>query len=530
IAKIFASMASDESLALKWIYTVGRDLDQFNTAALLKIKSIAHLTCTFSDWESVELLSGLVNLQTLNIRVENDFEKMYSEALCRLLSTCSSCGAIECPDWRIEFLKNGNALGQNKRVKTLKIGSEELKRKSDIFEALGHRDLIEIEELDVAEYWHISVKDILTVAEVQPITKLNILLTDAKDPENLSDLTELEELVICGSGQGSLTKLFEQLATKASLQSLKINSAELSGEELVRVSRIRSLRKLDLCGSPLEDCSALMEQANSNIEELTLASPRFSLGPLFSAFAAGTTNGLRHLAVNGAQHRIIDILALEELSKMKGLRSFQCRCLCNNISLLRNLKHLAKLDIALIVEIPQELPFLAELGNLESLTLLLDDYKDVCSLLNANNVLADIKSLRKLCLIVLTDVKFTNIYRAFASKSVKLTHLTTAVGCVEEVSEITRIKSLQNLKLFFKRSRSKLTSLGELPELKSLKIALADWYNLDAARDRVISLLKCCRNLDFLSFNFTRLFMDSPLLDIYALLKSIRDPTVQGPL
>ncbi|XP_017033923.2 uncharacterized protein [Drosophila kikkawai] len=566
ISKLFASMIPDESYALKSVDIHLREIGQIETSELVKIKSITSLICKFLGWESVELLSALPNLETVRIHIKEEFEKTYSKALCSLLNTCSESGVITCQNWNIEFKKSENILGQNKRIKTMIIAGRE--KNSDVFEAFGYRDLITIEELDVSECTGITIKDILKVAEVQPITKLRISLTNTNDIESLSNITELKELTICDSEEGSLIKLFDQLATKTSpsLQYLEIKSENLSSEELVLISRIRSLKKFNLYESQqLEDCESLMELANSNIEELTLSLPEFSLQQLFSAFATKTSAKLQHLKFKGGLSRsVIMIEELEELSKIQSLRSLQGTCCCDDISHLRNFKHFVKLDLKLLSVTSEVLQCLANLENLESLALFFNEYKNYIQILlideyvnnntendyndyndykyndhiddndndvDVQHVLNDLKNIKKLTLSVSIGVNLTNVYQAFGRKSVKLTHLTTTIRCVEELNEITRIKSLRNLNIFFSRIGKNMTSISELSELESLQITVVYW-EIANIRDSILSFLKCCKNLDRLLINtcwvcdLYNIFQR----DIHSILKSVRDPTHQGPL
>nr|XP_017033690.1 uncharacterized protein LOC108082695 [Drosophila kikkawai] len=529
LSKLFASMVLDESYALKSINTEGTEIYQFETSELVKIKSITSLNCQFSDWESVEPLSALTDLETVGIHIEEEFEKTYSKALCSLLNTCSASGVITCPNWNIEFKKSENILGQNKRIKTLIILTKE--ENADVFEAFSYRDLITIEELDVSECTGITIKEILKVADVQPITKLRISLTNTNDIERLSDLTELNELTICDSEKGSLIELFHQLVTKVSpsLQCLEINSKFLSTEELILVSRIRSLKKLDICDYSLNKHSSLVEVANSNIEELTLTSPHGSLRNLFAAFGAKSTTRLQHLNIKSS---FLTHTEFEELSKIKSLRRFQCKC-PSNVSSLRNFNHSVQLNIRIINIRSEQLQCLAELEHLECLTISLNNLITLI----INNIyvdflrdLANIQNLRKLNLIVEVDFKLTNVYQALASKSRKLIHLFATIGCVEELNEITRIKSLQNLILLVRQIGKKLTSLEELLELKSLRIIIMNHANHTDTIDSLPSILKCCRNLDRLIIDAKLYFYDTSLVDIYTIIRSVRDPTLQGPL
>ncbi|XP_070139421.1 uncharacterized protein [Drosophila kikkawai] len=340
-AKLFASLISDELFGLKSIQSVQGQLDKLDTLELVKIKSLKLLKCSLSDWESLELLSELTNLTTLSIDVKKEFETTYSKALCKLLNTCQVSGIITCKSWRIEFLKNKRLSGKVNGVRTLTCFAWKSKFLNELFEVFAHRDFITIEEVRLERT---DFKHIVKITKVQSIKKLDIYLKDTNGIEQLSKMNQIEELTIMHNAKGTLVKLFDQLAMKESpsLQSLQFRSNTLSPEELFKVSKIKSLKKLELVGPFFyTDYAALNELANSNIEELVVAKPQISLQKLLAAFALKTSTRLQHLKI---VKRTLDLEEFEELSKLKGLRSF-------NTSVLNS----------------ENLPFLGKLENLESL-------------------------------------------------------------------------------------------------------------------------------------------------------------------
>ncbi|KAI8040931.1 hypothetical protein M5D96_006874, partial [Drosophila gunungcola] len=78
--------------------------------------------------------------------------------------------------------------------------------------------------------------------------------------EKLAGLNNLQDLDI--SGKGNLTALFTKLAEKNILQRFRY-SEELVPEEVIRVSQIKSLKKLECSFSDWEDYQSLTELASS---------------------------------------------------------------------------------------------------------------------------------------------------------------------------------------------------------------------------------------------------------------------------
>ncbi|XP_017129308.1 uncharacterized protein LOC108147384 [Drosophila elegans] len=531
-------------------------IDELECKELSKMKSIRYLGCHPYDWNSTKFISQLSNLQHLQINVRREaLNDNNSELVLNLLNACQVQASIMTEVFRVTLKRNENKmeihifwnsfradilapLAQLTGVNTLQIsGCPNTGSLNPFFQAFATSNLNTIEEIDLSQMEKISFDDISKVAGIKTLTKLTCCLSDTTGIEKLASLNKLEDIDIFGNG--NLAALFIKLAEKDSIQRIRYSEG-LDPEEVIRVSRIRSLKKLDCFFTDVEDVPSLSDLANSSIEELIVkvSKPTCSLLKLFEAFSSCRSSRLQHLEVT---NKTLDITEMTEISKIKGLKTLRTGFLClksaaildrlvnlenlvikNNVLALKSLPMLQKLHLCYQIGF-SECNNLVELEKLESLK---------CSLAKESGieVLANINNLKELFILKTKD-SLTKLYRAFALRSQStLRELHTQISSSDEIREISQIKSLITLNIGYNSTCDNLSDLGQLSELKSLHIVSSENSSIDT--DSILLIIKFCKNLDCVTLEFKRgqKVAVNFVSKVNSILKSIRNIGLQKPL
>ncbi|XP_016954358.1 uncharacterized protein LOC108027422 isoform X2 [Drosophila biarmipes] len=567
IAKFLQSMVPKGQIGLKSCKIHYGPIDELETIEIAKIKSIRSLGCHVWEWNSIKLLSQLPNLDHLVINVRDTIDSFDSKILLDLITACQVQATILCNRFSITIKKTEKHLEiKMKRdyqldalrflaqlsFNTLTIsGDADPASLNPFLDAFVTSNFSTIQELDISELqydlgdlcgYKFGFEDISKVAELQSIRKLKLTLFNTNGIEKLGELNNLEELAICAKGRHEA--LFIKLAEKNTIRS--ISCSELNPNEFSKVSRIRSLKKLVFPSSASLNLQSFFDLANSSIEEFYFQSHKHSLQQFISAFSSNKTTRLQHLHVYK-----LDISQNAEVKELKCLKrlvvkNFSSQC-APTLNKFPELEYLA-------LENYYKLPSKASTSNLNNLTLnslpltlqtldisfyigfgecnylvelkKLNDLK--CSLRDEPGVevLANIQNLRKLT-IDCAEGSLTELYRAFALMS-KLQELHAWIPlCSDDIREIWQIKSLTNLSFWYQKECDNLAGLGELLELKSLHIVRRFWERVDI--ESVLPIFKSSKKLQYAELKGESVATNLASR-IHKILKSVRDPALQGPL
>ncbi|XP_017053073.1 uncharacterized protein LOC108096200 [Drosophila ficusphila] len=337
-----------------------------------------------------------------------------------------------------------------------------------------------------------------------------------------------------------LSLLLKNMEAQHSIQCINLPFQKLTFEEVFIISRIRSLKKLRCGFSEMEDFQSLSELANSSIEELIVLDTRFPVLNLLTAFSLNRTTKLQKLEF---VRNTLGVREVSEISKIKKLtmlsatfqnsESFEENNLLEpplKILAIKSPTTLQKLELNEWIGIGStECNYLTQIETLESLNCKLRREPGI-------EVLANIKRLTKLFITEsyssqneAQSTAMAELYRALALKSDSmLQELQTQVNDSVENCEISKIKSLQTLKIIYNRKCDNISDLGQLSELRSLHIA-ENYGSIDC--HNLLSIFQSCQNLDFATFEFKNNDLDASFIDkVISILKSSRDPVRQRPL
>uniref|UniRef100_A0A6P4FTN5 Uncharacterized protein LOC108051070 n=1 Tax=Drosophila rhopaloa TaxID=1041015 RepID=A0A6P4FTN5_DRORH len=561
-------MVPNGSFALKSVKLNYQTVNEVECIELAKIESIRFLGCYFSDWNLIKSLNQLTNMQHLQIEVRRDIiDNNTSRHIPNLLAACHVQASIICEDFHITLNKKEKhlkiwlkgwpnsdfltPLAQLTGVNILEIsGWRFLIPVNGLLKAFATNSLSPIEELRISKLERTRFKDISNVEEIQTIKIMSCSLLNLTGIAKLANLNNLKDLTI--SGKGNLSPLFTKLAKKNIIKSIRYFE-ELVPKEVIKVSRINSLKKLDCFFSDLEDIQSLSELSNSSIEELivNISNPSDSLQKLFAAFSSNSTTRLEQLKI---RNKPIDIAEMSEISKIIGLKKLNAKFVNSECAqYLVRLPHLEHLEIEQFSENEinplvnplrdsahkspstlrkldlndfigfSECKYLSQLEALESLKCKLHNEAGI-------EVLVNIKSLKEL---IISDAKdsLSEFYRAFGLKSKStLQELHTPIRYSDEIREISQIKSLIQLHIDYKETCNNLSDLGQLNELKSLQIVENDLAGIDS--NSLLPIFQSCLMLDCVTLKF--LYWGTVALNFVSevnnILKSVRNSALQKPV
>ncbi|XP_017128055.1 uncharacterized protein LOC108146529 [Drosophila elegans] len=590
LAKFLRFMVPKGSFALKYC-SIKNPINKFSCIELAKISSIRFLACRISECSLLKYINQLTNLEHLVIKARDSFDRSTLKLISNLLNKCKVQATLCCQDFSISLKKNEKELeielgdgcridvltplAQLKDVKSLHI-STILSFKGSLnplFKAFASSKLCAIEELVIVSMDKLRFEDVSSMADIKTIKKLVCSLSNCTGIEKLASLNNLEELRVFG--KGNLAQLFTKLAEKNVIQKV-LHFTEIVPEELIALSRIGSLKKLQCYFSEMQDLQALSELANSSIEKLVVhvsrSTGKSSLQNLFAAISSNSSARLQSLKIEFESFQITEMAEVSKIQGLKKLKAEFCNSECAQLLVrLPNLEHLEiknyneneiKLENTLrdLVLKPQsalrklkikipigfnECKYLSQIETLESLACNLRDEVGI-------EVLADIKKLKELN-IDSAKGSLSGLFRAFANnRESTLQELNTQIRNSDEICEITKIKSLKKLFTFNDESTSgnfsdlsqlteldslhiKSTSvnfsdLSQLTELESLHIRISDPFEMH--KTSLLPIFQSCQKLECVRLSFGDMLMETSELvsNAYTILKSIRDPALQKPL
>ncbi|XP_017053514.1 uncharacterized protein LOC108096434 [Drosophila ficusphila] len=569
LANFLRIMAPKRSCSLKSCRIEDIPLDRLNCKELGRIESIQFLKCDICDWDSIKELTQLTNLQHLMINVMEPINFNTSKLIFNLLNICQVQADIFCSAFHIIFWKIKNRL----RIQTatgyqeseLQIQIEKCSEPgslNQLFDEFSASNLLKIEELEITNSNKLPFEYISKLAEVQTIKKLICDPNNLTGIEKLANLSNLEDMTINSSTYSMdkndcLSLLLKNMEAQNSIQCINLTFLELTSKEVFSISKIRSLKKLRCKFSDMKDFQSLSELANSSIEELIVLDTVFPILNLLTAFSLNRTTKLQKLEF---VRSILGIEEVSEISKIKRLAKL--RATFENSECVQVMDQLACLEHLIIdgfeeqesplleqplkilaikspitlqkLELSEwigatECKYLTQIETLESLNCNLRRQPGI-------EVLANIKRLTKLFIKESPCLQFeaqsnamVKLYQSLAFKSDSmLEELQTQVNDSVENCEISKIKSLQILKITYNEKCNNISDLGQLSELKSLHI-LENYGSIDC--HSLLSIFQSCQNLDFATFEFKNKELDASFIDkVSSILKSSRDPVRQRPL
>ncbi|XP_016988490.1 uncharacterized protein LOC108051055 isoform X1 [Drosophila rhopaloa] len=550
LAKLFQLMVPKGTFALKSCI-IQLTIDRLESIELAKVESIRFLECHLSEWESIKYLCKLTNLQHVLINVCEPINSNTSELVFNLLSACRIKAEIACKDFKLKMkgrtvyismkrrcnVDPFSSFAQPMNISTLSVPTNTYTL-NQLFEAFATSNVNSIEELFYESSENIRFEDISKLTEIQTIRKLTCPALILTGIEKLAELNNLEDLYI--TGKGNLAALFTKLAEKNKIKSIRLDK-QLVPEEVLRVSEIKSLKKLHCSFFNTQDLQSLSALAKSSIEEL-IVDPSDSLQNLFAAFSSNSTTRLQHLKIN---YKNLTITEMSEISKITNLKKLSARFFnaeCTQMLVrLANLEHLViknvlgyeisplehllwdsvhkspitlrKLDLKVWIGF-NECNSLTQLETLESLSCKLNKEPGI-------EILANINKLKEL-IIYKAEGSLIELFRAFALKSEStLQELQTPIICSDEIREISHIESLLKLIIYNKR------------ENKFICLNPSNGHNsLTIDSNIFLPIFQSCQKLDCVTvdFEFGVAMAFNFVSEVNTILKSIRDPLLQKPL
>uniref|UniRef100_A0A6P4EBS5 Uncharacterized protein LOC108039931 n=1 Tax=Drosophila rhopaloa TaxID=1041015 RepID=A0A6P4EBS5_DRORH len=560
-------MVPNGSFALKSVKLNYQIVNEVECIELAKIESIRFLECYFFEWNLIKSLNQLTNMQHLQIEVRRErIDNNTSWLIPNLLAACHVQASIICEDFQITLNKKKKhlkillkdwpkadfltPLAQLTGVSILEIsGWRYLLPVNGLLKAFVTNSLSPIEELQISKLERTKFQDISNVQEIQTIRKMSCCLYNLTGIAKLANLNNLEDLTI--SGEGNLRPLFTKLAEKNIIKSIR-SLKDLVPKEVMAVSRIKSLKKLDCSFSDLEDIQSLSELSNSSIEELTvnISNPSDSLHKLFAAFSSNSTTRLEQLKI---RNKPIDIAEMSEISKIKGLKKLNAKFVNSEcaqllvrlphlehlvikqfseneinplVNPLRDLAHkspstLRKLDLNDFIG-KSECKYLSQLEALESLKCKLHDEKGIEELVN-------IKTLKELIISDAVD-SLEELFYAFGESKSILQELHTPIRYCEEIRELSQIKSLIKLHIDCKDMGLSLSDLDEVKELKSFQICDDNFVLIDS--NNLLPIFQSCLKLDCVTLKCVQwgTVALNFASEVNTILKSVRNSALQKPV
>ncbi|XP_043946843.1 uncharacterized protein LOC122817771 isoform X2 [Drosophila biarmipes] len=508
IAKFLRSMVSLKSCKIHY-----GSIGELEAKELAKIESIRFLGCHFWSWNSIMFLTDLPHLQHVVINVRDPIDPYNSKLVLDLMTACQVQATIMCNKFGITFKRDEkklkiemkkdcqanilSCLAQLNNVNTLQIsGNPEPASLNSFFEAFVGNNYNTLKELDIdLHYRRPCFKDISKVAEIRSVEKLKCSLGDTTGIEKLSELNKLQKIHISG---WDLSPLFRKMAEINTIQC--ICCEPLDPKLISHISQIRSLKKLESISSAMLSPQSFAELASTSIEEIIFGSPRLSLEEFLHAFSSNGNTGLHHLQVHKFEFsRRAETMELKCLKSLRvkyllsecapmlkqfpnleylAIENFYnselkaCMDLLNTVTLQSLPSTLTKLELNFQIGF-NECNHFVELEKLQSLKCSLRDELGL-------EVLAHTKNLKEL---IIDDAKgsLTGLFRAFALKSdSKLQELHALTNlCSDEVRELSGIKSLKLLNLWYETVCDNLRDLGQLIGLETVRIVRPFWEGVD---------------------------------------------------
>ncbi|XP_017840886.1 uncharacterized protein LOC108598677 [Drosophila busckii] len=549
---LLKAFATYDQPTLQELRAYGYPFSCHEVAEIAKIKTLMYLDCTFKDFNSIVLLGQLPKLIRLYIPSIQDFQTI-SEGLLSILRSCQyevtiSRTALHCINWinnngkltitsdsyNRELLdaRQYSCLAKLENIQHLRIlGEHKTGSFKDLFQGMACSAL---QEVSIEQRKHYPNQVEINFEEIEALSKLKTLkrltcgLAAAENTKQLALLSELQELTISTHQLGSLRNLFEAIANQKhpKLERLVIANVSLDPDECLQVSRITSLKKLELGISDGENIQ-IFSQLNQ-LEELTLTTHK--LGTLATLFKALAALSIEYLNMEKVPLTLEETTALVGIRSLKKLQSGFEKSEC--IELLAELNCLKELTVLLDDTVELSFDALSQLQTLQRLTL-----KGVDINSKQAEEIAKIKSLSNLdCLFPHVNIsgertasELVTLFNELCVGQVPLRSLAVVAELTSnEIAELKKLKTLQNLKCGFSHENN-FKILKHFKELETLEIL--SYHHFNDVSKHLLKLMKNCHKLKSIVFHFISPHISLKFLaEALDILKSVRDPNLQAPL
>ncbi|XP_064545404.1 uncharacterized protein LOC135433314 isoform X2 [Drosophila montana] len=498
---------------------------------IAQIRTLRYLKSEFSDLESIKLLRNSPNLEVLRINSEHDSRDIGEGVLNVLMG-----GANE-----ISVYRFGREITFNKSLRTLTIsndgytnadfdaqeyavlaelpnlgslhirGEHKIGSFKDLFQALAARECSVLQEINVDSRSNaighppkqtFNYEETIELVKILTLKKLKCGFSDGKSIELLSQLTDLEELVITTHPEGSLIQFLHSLVLRESskLRCLVIKDKSLTCEETAQVARVKSLRRLE-CGFVDGKNIELLIQLNQ-LEELIIRNlERDPMSRLFHMLASIEPKTLQILSI---QSTPISYIETEAIAKIKSLRSLQCEFAeIKSMELLVKLPELKEVAVKFHESESEEIKSLAQLNMLTDLQITSPNVGSLTELFKEISLKPTGPILQNL-VIENNDVD------------------------VEEFQEIIKVKSLRRLKCGLIEEKC----FQDLRLLKNLEVLeITSYHNFDKIWRTLLEIFKVCCKLKAIDFHYGSRFVSLQFVsEALKILREVRNPMEQSPL
>ncbi|EDW28803.1 GL19369 [Drosophila persimilis] len=492
---LLAALASRKSQTLKKFSLRGRMIDPLEAKELARLRSLQILKCRFADSMAIQLLSQLTELKELFLKAKEMFAKI-SPGIPPVVNSCKKHIIFDKSTGTLDFVRKGSKLDfpnafdlhfiaslQNLRHVSIR-GSFIWSNMQNFFYQLATWQGETLEKLRVDLSYEISSADLRELRKMNSLRTLSCRLSWVKDTEieQLAQFPQLTTLIVGSHQTGSLKNLLENLAAKEcpTLKYLSVKGDGLTPQEVAGVSAISSLKGLECAFYTTEGLNVLAKR--SSIEDLVITARKCdtSLVDLLSAFANSGESKLHNLIIEGPTVNQDPFTAFDLVSQIPRLKSLTLPVIdTQGIEVLAEASHLEELRIS---SGPKR-------GSLEDLFRALS-----------------LKATPKLKKLVLEHTVIDD----------------------EEDWKLVQVDSIISLVCGFK-DEERLFLLAKMTNLESLEITSEHLFpNIST---QILEIFRQCRKLKTIHLGRTLCIVRHDfLISSLNILKSVRDPSTQGPL
>ncbi|KAH8370857.1 hypothetical protein KR093_005222, partial [Drosophila rubida] len=481
--------------------------------ALLKIKTLDTLSCSFADERPMDLTAQLPNLTVVKIESHKE-----ANLLLAVLAGCAN---------EITFTRFFREITYNKKESKLTITNSSYE--NDVFDAQEYAVLAQLPQLKslhiVGKHKPGTFKDLFAalaltangtlqeiifrnefeferskklfinneeteeIIKIASIKKLQCGFIDEQSIKLLAKLIKPQELNITSYRDGALEPFLQELASLpfSSLQKLCLSGRSLKYEEIAEVAKVKSLKSLDCAFADGQNVEVLAQL--DQLEELTIKIDECSsLVTLFQALASTASKTLQYLKI---ADRSISFEEMQFITQIKNLRNLCCSF--DNIESIKLLTHLSALR-ELLIEFDQcdaeGIEILAQLTNLTGLDI---KSPEIGSLHHLLTKLPHLESL----IIRENDID------------------------ASELAAIMSLKSLRRLQCGFNKT-PRNENLEALRKLEVIEIT--SYLYIDNNYQFLLNLLHNCRELKSIVLHYSNRFVSLEfMIDALRILKEVRN-------
>ncbi|XP_026844801.1 uncharacterized protein LOC6588911 [Drosophila persimilis] len=497
LREFFAALAMKKNHDLQSLCITDSSLDFSETTELANITSWTSFRGVLSNKRSYQHLLNLSDFQILengtadrlHLLNLSDYQILENVTADRHIIFDKSTGTLD-------FVRKGSKLDfpnafdlhfiaslQNLRHVSIR-GSFIWSNMQNFFYQLATWQGETLEKLRVDLSYEISSADLRELRKMNSLRTLSCRLSWVKDTEieQLAQFPQLTTLIVGSHQTGSLKNLLENLAAKEcpTLKYLSVKGDGLTPQEVAGVSAISSLKGLECAFYTTEGLNVLAKR--SSIEDLVITARKCdtSLVDLLSAFANSGESKLHNLIIEGPTVNQDPFTAFDLVSQIPRLKSLTLPVIdTQGIEVLAEASHLEELRIS---SGPKR-------GSLEDLFRALS-----------------LKATPKLKKLVLEHTVIDD----------------------EEDWKLVQVDSIISLVCGFK-DEERLFLLAKMTNLESLEITSEHLFpNIST---QILEIFRQCRKLKTIHLGRTLCIVRHDfLISSLNILKSVRDPSTQGPL